>query len=29
MNPGDVPYEEVTVFFLTHHDDAPQPDAPP
>jgi hypothetical protein len=29
MNTGDVPYEEVTVFFLTHHDDVPQPDAPP
>ena len=28
MNIGDVPYEEVTVFFLSHHDDAPQPDAP-
>ena len=28
VNAGGVPYEEITVFFLTNHDDAPQPDAP-
>ena len=28
MNIGAVPYEEVTVFFLAHHDDVPQPEAP-
>jgi hypothetical protein len=27
MNIGGVPYEEVTVFFLAHHDDVPQPEA--
>src|SRR5262249_9494792 len=26
-NIGGVAYEEVTVFFLAHHDDVPQPDA--
>ena len=24
---GDVPYEEITIFFLTQPDDIPQPDA--
>ena len=28
VNTGVVPYEEVTVFFLSHPDDVPQPDAP-
>ena len=28
MNIGDVPYEEVTMFFLARHDDVPQPEAP-
>ena len=28
VNIGDVPYEEITVFFLAHPDDVPQPDAP-
>jgi quercetin dioxygenase-like cupin family protein len=27
VNVGDVPYEEITVFLLTHADDVPQPDA--
>jgi hypothetical protein len=27
LNIGDIPYEEITVFFLAHHNDAPQPDA--
>src|SRR5262245_30669454 len=27
VNLGDVSYEEITVFFLTHPDDVPQPDA--
>ena len=27
LNIGEVPYEEVTVFFLARPDDAPQPDA--
>ena len=27
-NAGGTPYEEITVFFLARHDDAPQPDAP-
>jgi hypothetical protein len=27
MNIGDGPYEEITVFFLAHPDDVPQPDA--
>jgi quercetin dioxygenase-like cupin family protein len=27
VNVGDVPYEEITVFFLAHPDDIPQPDA--
>jgi hypothetical protein len=26
VNIADVPYEEVTVFFLAHADDVPQPD---
>jgi hypothetical protein len=25
---SDVPYEEITIFFLTQPDDVPQPDAP-
>jgi quercetin dioxygenase-like cupin family protein len=29
VNIADVPYEEVTVFFLAHPDDIAQPDAPP
>lgn len=28
VNVGDGPYEEITVFFLAHPDDVPQPDAP-
>ena len=28
VNVGDGPYEEITVFFLGHPDDVPQPDAP-
>ena len=28
INICDVPYEEITVFFLSHPDDVPQPDAP-
>jgi hypothetical protein len=28
VNSADVPYEEITVFFLTHANDVPQPDAP-
>lgn len=27
VNIGDMPYEEITVFFLAHPDDIPQPDA--
>jgi hypothetical protein len=27
INIGDVPYEEITIFFLTQPDDVPQPDA--
>jgi len=27
VNIGAVPYEEITVFFLAHPDDVPQPDA--
>lgn len=27
INVGDVPYEEITIFFLTQPDDIPQPDA--
>jgi len=27
LNIGEVPYEEVVVFFLAHPDDAPQPDS--
>ena len=27
INIGEVPYEEITVFFLAHPDDIPQPDA--
>ncbi len=27
VNIADVPYEEITVFFLAHPDDVPQPDA--
>ncbi len=27
LNIGEVPYEEITVFFLAHPDDTPQPDA--
>ena len=27
VNISEVPYEEITVFFLAHPDDAPQPDA--
>ena len=26
VNVGDVPYEEIAVFFLGHPDDVPQPD---
>jgi hypothetical protein len=26
VNIGDLPYEEITVFFLGHPDDMPQPD---
>jgi hypothetical protein len=26
VNIGDLPYEEITVFFLDHPDDVPQPD---
>lgn len=29
MNIGYVPYEEITVFFLAHLDDVPQPNAHP
>jgi quercetin dioxygenase-like cupin family protein len=29
VNTADSPYEEVTVFFLAHPDDAPQPNASP
>jgi quercetin dioxygenase-like cupin family protein len=28
MNIGDLPYEEITVFFLNYPNDVPQPDAP-
>lgn len=28
VNVGCVPYEEVTIFFLAHPDDVPQPDVP-
>jgi quercetin dioxygenase-like cupin family protein len=28
VNTGDGPYEEITVFFLAHPEDVPQPDAP-
>src|SRR5262245_8228198 len=28
INIGDAPYEEITVFFLTHPDDVPQPEVP-
>ncbi len=28
VNIGGGPYEEITIFFLTHPDDVPQPDAP-
>jgi hypothetical protein len=27
INVGDVPYEEITIFFLSQPDDVPQPDA--
>jgi hypothetical protein len=27
INIGDVPYEEITIFFLSQPDDVPQPDA--
>jgi hypothetical protein len=28
MNIADIPYEEVTIFFLAHPDDAAHPDVP-
>jgi hypothetical protein len=28
INIADVPYEEITIFFLSQPDDVPQPDAP-
>jgi hypothetical protein len=28
VNLGSEPYEEITVFFLAHPEDVPQPDAP-
>ncbi|MBZ5618372.1 MAG: hypothetical protein LAQ69_06500 [Acidobacteriia bacterium] len=28
VNIGSAPYEEITIFFLAHPDDVPQPDDP-